>query len=65
MKITPEKYQRERRKRGTQAEVALQLEVQRGTVARRETKGPVTREAWLALCALPIAERRTSGRPAR
>ena len=53
MKTTPAKYQRERQKRGTQEKVALMLEVQRGTIARRETKGPITREAWLALCSLP------------
>jgi len=55
MSITPAKYKRERQKRGTQAEVAVLLEVRRGTIARRETKGPVTREAWLALSALPVA----------
>lgn len=58
MKLTPAKYQSERQKRGTQAEVASLLGVQRGTIARRETKGPVTREAWLALCALPLVKRR-------
>ena len=60
MKITPAKYQRERQKRGTQAQVAQLLQVQRGTIARRETKGPITREAWLALCALPLVDRRQS-----
>lgn len=58
MRITPAKYKSERLKRGTQEEIAALLEVQRGTIARRETKGPVSREAWLALCALPVAARR-------
>lgn len=58
MRPTPAKYKLERQKRGTQEEVALLLEVQRGTIARRETKGPISREAWLALCALPIVNRR-------
>lgn len=58
MKPTPAKYKRERQKRGTQVEVASLLEVQRGTIARRETKGPITREAWLALSALPIVNPR-------
>lgn len=57
MQITPAKYKRERQKRGTQAQVARLLEVQRVTIARRETKGPVTREAWLALCALDTPKR--------
>ncbi len=60
MKISPAQYQRERQKRGTQEKVASLLEVQRGTIARRETKGPITREAWLALCSLPVATRRGS-----
>jgi len=58
MRITPANYKRERQKRGTQARVAVLLEVQRGTIARRETKGPISREAWLALCALPLVGRR-------
>jgi len=57
MKVTPAKYKREREKRGTQAEIAALLEVQRVTIARRETKGPVTREAWLSLCSLPVVKR--------
>ena len=57
MKITPVKYKRAREKRGTQEVIAKRLEVQRGTVARRETKGPVSKEAWLALCSLPILDR--------
>lgn len=59
MRITPAKYKSERQKRGTQEEIAALLQVQRGTIARRETKGPVSREAWLALCALPIVARRS------
>lgn len=57
MKITAAQYKRERQKRGTQAEIAARLDVQRGTIARRESKGPITREAWLALCALPVTKR--------
>jgi hypothetical protein len=57
MEITPASYKRERMKRGTQAAVAARLQVQRVTIARRETTGPVTREAWLALCALPVAKK--------
>lgn len=60
MKVTPATYRRERQKRGTQAQVAKLLQVQRGTIARRETKGPITREAWLALCALAVGKRRGS-----
>lgn len=58
MKPTPAKYKRERQKRGTQAQLAKVLDVQRVTIARRETKGPVTREAWLALCSLPTPKAR-------
>ncbi len=58
MKVTPAKYKRERQKRGTQEKVAALLEVQRVTIARRETTGPISREAWLALCSLPIGDRR-------
>jgi hypothetical protein len=51
---TPADYKRERVLRGTQAEAAKQLGVLRPTLARRETTGKITREAWLALCALPL-----------
>lgn len=47
-------YQRERKVRGTQAEVAEALDVERETVSRRETgDSPISRESWLALLALP------------
>lgn len=46
-------YKRERMLRGTQHEVATLLGVGRDTVGKRETSRTVTREAWLALCALP------------
>lgn len=59
MKVTPAKYKRERQKHGTQEKVAALLEVQRVTIARRETKGPISREAWLALCSLPIVDWRS------
>jgi DNA-binding XRE family transcriptional regulator len=55
-KMTPKKYKAEREKRGTQTEVAQLLGVQREAVARRENgTRPVTREAWLAICSLPVA----------
>lgn len=60
--LTPARYKAERMKRGTQTEVAEALGVLRVTVSKRETRGPVTREAWLALLALP--ERRKKGRQA-
>jgi transcriptional regulator with XRE-family HTH domain len=47
-------YKAERKRRGTQEEVAAALGVSRVAVARRETgTRPVSREAWLALLALP------------
>lgn len=55
-KPTPARYKAEREKRGTQAAVADLLGVHRVTLADRERKGPVTREAWLALLALPEKE---------
>lgn len=56
-----ESYKRERRRRGTQASVAEQLEVSRVTVAKRETGAMViTREAWLALLSLPVVRGRAS-----
>ena len=47
-------YKSAREQRGTQEEVAAALGVSRVSVARRETGSrPVSREAWLALLALP------------
>lgn len=52
---TPADYKRERELRGTQDQVAELLGVHKVTVAKRETGGQViTREAWLALCSLPL-----------
>lgn len=54
--MTPAKYAAERKKRGTQAEVAKLLGVSRETIARREAgteRYPITCEAWLALLSLP------------
>lgn len=48
-------YKRERELRGTQRAVATALDVSYVTIARRETgKQIITREAWLALCSLPL-----------
>lgn len=59
--MTPKSYQRERQQRGTQAQVAELLGVNRVTVANRETGAQViTREAWLALCALPKLKKKRS-----
>lgn len=50
---------RERTLRGTQESVAAQLGVDRVTIARRETGAlPITREAELALLALPKNKKR-------
>jgi len=52
--MTAAKYRAERKVRGTQADVAAALDVARSTVERRESgKMPITREAWIALLALP------------
>lgn len=52
--MTADEYKAARQLRGTQASVAAQLCVRRATVAEREGgKTPVTREAALALLALP------------
>jgi DNA-binding XRE family transcriptional regulator len=52
--MKPEAYKAARERLGTQAEVAALLGVSRVSIARRETgTRPVTREAWLALLALP------------
>ena len=60
--MTPEHYQEERKKRGSQQSVADALGVHRVTVARREGGvDPISREAWLAICSLPIPPEKTSG----
>jgi len=57
--MTAAEYRAEREARGTQAGVAAVLDVARSTVERRESgKMPVTREAWLALLALPKKRKR-------
>jgi predicted nucleotidyltransferase len=62
---TADDYKRERMLRGTQDEVAKQLGVRRDTVGKRETSRTVTREAWLALCALPLKKSPPSAQPHR
>ena len=53
--MTPSRYKRERERRGTQVEVAKKLGVHPVTLAKRETgAAKITREAWLALCALKV-----------
>lgn len=61
--MTASEYKSERERRGTQEDVAVLLGVSRVTIARRETgTRPVSREAWLALLALP-KKRKRSKRP--
>lgn len=61
--MTPDRYKAEREKRGTQTSVAAQLGINRVTVAKREAAmQTITREAWLALLALPKTKRRHSAR---
>ena len=58
--ITPEAYKTERKKRGTQKEVAAVLEVHPVTIAKREAvkrAEPITRESWLALLSLPLKKK--------
>jgi hypothetical protein len=52
-RMTSEKYKTERKLRGTQSSVAALLGVRQATVSDRENGGEITREAWLALNALP------------
>ncbi len=60
--LTAEAYAAARKLRGTQAEIADALGVNRVTVAKRETGGQViTREAVLALTALPVKRARRKG----
>lgn len=57
--MTPTDYQRERKLRGTQAEVAAALDIQRETLSRRETGDqPISREAWFALLHLPKSKKK-------
>ena len=54
-------YQTQRQLRGTQESVAAQLGVHAQTIAKRERgapDAPITREAWLALLALPKKRKR-------
>ncbi len=51
--MTSTEYKSEREQRGTQQQVASLLGVKQETISRRENGGEITREAWLALCALP------------
>ena len=61
--MTTTKYKTERERRGTQTSVAALLGVNRVTVAKREAGMQViTREAWLALLALPTTKRRRARR---
>lgn len=54
-------YKAERQKRGTQHHVAALLGVSRVTVARREIgMRPVSREAWIALLAIPERRERNN-----
>lgn len=62
--VTPHQYKRAREVRGTQVAVSRMLGVHQVTIARRETGAlPITREAALALAALPL--RRPQPRPRR
>jgi hypothetical protein len=54
-RILAEDYLTERKKRGTQAQVARKLLVHPITICKRETGiVPITEESWLALLSLPI-----------
>jgi DNA-binding XRE family transcriptional regulator len=46
-------YKVQRELRGTQTQVAALLGVRQATVSDRENGGEITREAWIALNALP------------
>ena len=57
---TKEDYAAARRLRGTQEQVAGFLDVDRTTIAKRETGTlPVSREAWLAINALPLPKEKS------
>jgi DNA-binding XRE family transcriptional regulator len=51
--MNSQEYKVQRELRGTQTEVATMLGVTRQVVSRRESGAMVTKEAWLALNALP------------
>jgi hypothetical protein len=54
MILTRTEYQRARKARGTQTQIAEALGIRRVTIMRRETaRTTVTREAMLALLTLP------------
>lgn len=56
--MTADDYKMERKRRGTQQQVADALDVHQVTIARRETGAlPVTRESWFALLSLPKTAR--------
>lgn len=59
--MTPENYKTERQRRGTLKGVAALLGKHWTTIARRES-GEITfdREAWLALCSLPLRKTKSS-----
>jgi DNA-binding XRE family transcriptional regulator len=58
--MTPEDYKSERTKRGlSQAALAALVGVSRGCINYREAghdRYPITTEAWLAICSLPVAK---------
>jgi DNA-binding XRE family transcriptional regulator len=60
MTMTPENYKSERIKRGlSQAALAALVGVSRGCINYREAghpRYPITPEAWLAICSLPVAK---------
>lgn len=59
--MTAAEYKTARQLRGTQSEVAAQLGVRQATISDRENGGEITREAWLALNALPKKRKAKSG----
>lgn len=60
--MTPAEYKSERQRRGSQEKVAALLGVHRVTVAKREAgMEPISREAWLALSALPVPRKKVKG----
>ena len=58
--MSPEGYKAERTKRGlSQAALAALVGVSRGCINYREAghdRYPITVEAWLAICSLPVAK---------
>ena len=54
-------YKNERKLRGTQCEIAAQLDVRQATISGRETGAmAISKEAWLALLSLPKKNERKS-----